>query len=111
MKTQRISSARELSMFSFENTEREVSDHIYRNQLQKSAEFLKKNHHADVSRLQCLLRSMMPEEYYPLIDELAEDTFSHTAYSISGGNVQILPNATSAVQNIYEDGKEKKKSQ
>jgi len=82
MKTQRISSARELSMFSFENTEREVSDHIYRHQLQKAAEFLKKNHHADLSRLQCLLRTMMPEEYYALIEELSEDNYHHV--SISG---------------------------
>jgi len=109
MKTQRISSARELSMFSFENTEREISDHIYRNQLQKAAEFLKKNHHADVSRLQCLLRAMMPKEYYPLIEELTEDTSNNGLYTINGGHNIIAPNATSAVQNIYKDEKDKKK--
>ena len=88
-------------MFSFENTEREISDHIYRNQLQCAAEFLHKNHHADVSRLQCLLRLMMPKEYYPQIDELKEDVTSTTSYSITGGQNIIAPNATTANQNFY----------
>lgn len=101
MKKYHFQSTREQSLFSFENTEREISDHIYRHQLKCAAEFLRKNHHADVSRLQCLLRSMMPEEYYSLIDELKEDVASPTFYSITGGQNVIAPNATTANQNFY----------
>lgn len=101
MKTFRLSDAREQSLFSFENTEREISDHIYRNQLKRAAEFLHKNHHADVSRLQCLLRSMMPKEYYPMIEDLKEDVATTTSFLITGGQNVIAPNATTASQNIY----------
>ena len=101
MKTFRLLDAREQSLFSIENTEREVSDHIYRYQLKCAAEFLRKNHHADVSRLQCLLRSMMPKEYYPMIEDLKEDVASTTSYSITGGQNVIAPNATTATQNFY----------
>ena len=95
-------------MFSFENTEREISDHIYREQIKKADEFLRKNLHADLSHIQCLLRSMMPKEYHSLIEDLKEAPASTTTYSITGGQNVIAPNATTANQNVYND-KEKHK--
>ncbi len=103
MKNFNLSRSRELSLFSFENTEREISEHIYREQIKKADEFLKKNHHADLSHIQCLLRSMMPKEYHSLIEELKEAPVSTTTYSITGGQNVIAPNATTANQNVYND--------
>ena len=41
---------------------------IYLFQIRMAQEFLNENHHADVSRIHCLLRKMLPREYYDLID-------------------------------------------
>lgn len=35
--------------------------------IRKAQEFMNENHFADVSRVQCLLRKMMSEEYHGLI--------------------------------------------
>ena len=101
MKTRKISVNRELSFFEFDQIEEATARSIYEDQLCKADEFLKNNHHADVSRLQCLLRKMLPKEYHSRIDELKEYS-SVSNYSISGGNNMIAPNATTAIQNMHE---------
>ena len=59
---------------------------IYQYQLVQAADFLRHNHHADISRVQCLLRKMLPKEYHDLIDELEEDNHVPTnSIAISGG--------------------------
>lgn len=105
MKNKRINANRELSFFGFEEMEEATSRQIYEYQLNKADEFLKHNHHTDVSRLQCLLRQMLPKEYHSRIDELKEYS-SVSNYSISGGNNVIAPNATTATQNILDTGKQ-----
>ena len=40
--------------------------------IQKAQEFMNENHFAGVSRVQCLLRKMMSEEYHGLIDQIRE---------------------------------------
>ena len=105
MKNKKINKYRELSFFGFEEIEEATSRRIYEFQLHQADEFLKKNHHTDVSRLQCLLRQMLPQEYHSRIDELKE--YSHVSnYSISGGNNVIAPNATIATQNVLDAGKQ-----
>ena len=105
MKNKRISANRELSFFEFDQIEEATARHIFDRQLHVADEFLKHNHHTDVSRLQCLLRKMLPQEYHSRIDELKEYS-SVSNYSISGGNNVIAPNATTATQNIFDTEKQ-----
>lgn len=65
---------------------------IYFRQIEKAQEFLDSNHNADVSRLQCLLRMMMPESCYDRIDNIREHPPGQT-YNISDGEHIIAPNA------------------
>lgn len=76
---------------------------IYLEQIKAAQEFLHENHNADVSRLQCLLRKMMPETYYKEIDKISQVTeemplsvFNNTQINVSGGTNQIAPQAQSA---------------
>lgn len=68
-------------------------------QIQMAQEFLNENHHADISRLQCLLRKMMPKEYHELIDSIKENQ-NPIIYKIeiNGGNNIIAPNAKEVVR-------------
>ena len=45
---------------------------IYLHMIRKAQEFMNENQHADISRLHCLLRKMMPKEYHGLIDQIKE---------------------------------------
>ena len=58
---------------------------IYIHMIRKAQEFMNENHYADISRVHCLLRKMMPKEYHDLIDNV------------------IAPNASQAKQNIHDD--------
>ena len=40
--------------------------------IRQAQEFMNENHFADISRLHCLLRKMMPKEYHYLIDQIKE---------------------------------------
>lgn len=35
--------------------------------IRKAQEFMNENHYADISRVHCLLRKMMPKEYHDLM--------------------------------------------
>ena len=37
---------------------------IYLHMIRKAQEFMNENHYADISRVHCLLRKMMPKEYH-----------------------------------------------
>ena len=66
--------------------------------IRMAQEFMNENHYADISRVHCLLRKMMPKEYHELIDQIKECQDPHVIFNISGGNNLIAPNATHAEQ-------------
>ena len=70
--------------------------------IRKAQEFMNENHFADVSRVQCLLRKMMSEEYHGLIDQIKECQDPHVIFNIHGGNNLIAPNASQAEQKVVE---------
>lgn len=70
--------------------------------IQKAQEFMNENHFADVSRVQCLLRKMMSEEYHGLIDQIRECQDPHAIFNIHGGNNLIAPTASQAEQKLVE---------
>lgn len=75
---------------------------IYLHQIQLAQEFMNENSHADISRLHCLLRKLMPQEYHKLIDEIKENQ-SPTVFNVFGGMNTIAPNAKA----VYQDSKGK----
>ena len=70
--------------------------------IRKAQEFMNENHFADVSRVQCLLRKMMSNEYHGLIDQIKECQDPHVIFNIHGGNNLIAPNASQAEQKVVE---------
>lgn len=78
----------------------ESTQMVYITQLASAQEFLNHNRNADLSKLKCLLRQLMPQEYYGAIDKLHEREDTGTVYIVNGGINQIAPNAEQAKQNI-----------
>ena len=70
--------------------------------IRQAQEFMNENHFADISRLHCLLRKMMPKEYHDLIDQIKECQDPHVIFNIHGGNNLIAPNASQAEQKVEE---------
>ena len=70
--------------------------------IRQAQEFMNENHYADISRLHCLLRKMMPKEYHDLIDQIKECQDPHVIFNIHGGNNLIAPNASHAEQKVVE---------
>lgn len=73
---------------------------VYARQIINAQEYLDSNGHADLSQLKCLLRKLMPKEYYDEIDKLHEREGNTFAYIVNGGQNLIAPNARHAVQNV-----------
>ena len=71
--------------------------------IRMAQEFMNENHHADISRLHCLLRKMMPRDYHDLIEQIKECQDPHVIFNIYGGNNLIAPNAYQAEQKILPD--------
>lgn len=71
--------------------------------IRQAQEFMNENHYADISRLHCLLRKMMPREYHDLIDQIKECQDPHVIFNINGGNNLIAPNASQAEQKVEEE--------
>lgn len=74
---------------------------VYLHMIRKAQEFMNENHFADISRLHCLLRKMMPKEYHDLIDQIKECQDPHVIFNIHGGNNLIAPNASQAEQKMH----------
>lgn len=70
-------------------------------QIAKAQEFLNENRNADISRVKCLMRKILPKEYHDVIESLKEHQNPQIIYEISGGSNIIAPNATCAEQNIH----------
>ena len=64
---------------------------------------MNENHFADISRLHCLLRKMMPKEYHELIDKIKECQDPHVIFNIQGGNNLIAPNANHVEQKVQDE--------
>ena len=47
--------------------------------IRQAQEFMNENHYADISRLHCLLRKMMPKEYHDLIGQIKECQDPHVS--------------------------------
>lgn len=75
--------------------------------IRKAQEFMNENHFADISRLHCLLRKMMPKEYHDLIDNIKECQDPHVIFNISGGNNLIAPNANQVELKVQEKAPDK----
>ena len=75
----------------------------YLHMIRMAQEFMNENHHADISRLHCLLRKMMPRDYHDLIEQIKECQDPHVIFNIYGGNNLIAPNAYQAEQKILPD--------
>ena len=78
--------------------------------IRQAQEFMNENHYADISRLHCLLRKMMPKEYHDLIDQIKECQDPHVIFNINGGNNLIAPNASQAEQKVEEKPADELKS-
>ena len=78
--------------------------------IRQAQEFMNENHFADISRLHCLLRKMMPKEYHDLIDQIKECQDPHVIFNIHGGNNLIAPNASQAEQKVEEKPADELKS-
>ena len=78
--------------------------------IRQAQEFMNENHFADISRLHCLLRKMMPKEYHDLIDQIKECQDPHVIFNINGGNNLIAPNASQAEQKVEEKPADELKS-
>lgn len=76
-----------------------MPEDIFLYQIRKAQEFINENSHADISRLHCLLRKIMPQEYHRWIDEIREKQ-SPTIFNIFGGTNTIASNAQLICQDI-----------
>ena len=76
---------------------------VYQQQIDLAQEFLNENPQADVSRVQCLLRKIIPTLYHPFIDKLhCQHTMGNTI-NVWGGQNQIAPQAKFASQYFNMD--------
>ena len=65
----------------------------YLNQISMAQEFLNENSNADLSRVKCLLRKMLPKKYHDVIETLKQHQDPKVIYNIYGGDNIIAPNA------------------
>ena len=73
--------------------------------IRQAQEFMNENHFADISRVHCLLRKMIPKEYHDLIDQIKECQDPHVIFNIHGGNNLIAPNASRPISKIVGEFK------
>lgn len=76
----------------------ETIDSLYLNQITSAQEFLNENPRADLSRVKCLLRKMLPKAYHEVIDKLKQHQDPKVIINIHGGQNLIAPDASEAKQ-------------
>lgn len=76
---------------------------VYQQQIDLAQEFLNENPQADVSRVQCLLRKIIPTLYHPFIDKLHCQHTMGSTINVWGGQNQIAPQAKFATQYYNKD--------
>ena len=76
---------------------------VYQQQIYLAQEFLNENPQADVSRVQCLLRKIIPPLYHHFIDKLHCQHTIGSTINVWGGQNQIAPQAKLASQYFNMD--------
>ena len=79
----------------------EIIENIYLHQIRMAQEFLNENHHADVSRVQSLLRKMLPKEYHDLIDAIKEGR-DPMIFNVNSSQTLIAPQAQYVASNYID---------
>lgn len=79
----------------------ETLDTLYLNQITSAQEFLNENPRADLSRVKCLLRKMLPKAYHEVIDQLKQHQDPKYIINIHGGKNLIALNPKEAKQNNH----------
>ena len=79
----------------------ETLDSLYLNQITSAQEFLNENPRADLSRVKCLLRKMLPKAYHEVIDKLKQHQDPKVIINIHGGHNLIAPDASEVKQNNH----------
>lgn len=79
----------------------EIIENIYLHQIRMAQELLNENHHADVSRVQCLLRKMLPKEYHELIDAIKEGR-DPMVFNVNSPQTLIAPQAQYVTSNYID---------
>lgn len=80
----------------------EAYNTVYTTQIAKAQEFLNENSNADLSRVKCLLRVMLPEQYHRIIDRLKQHQDPQVIINIMGGQNIVAPNAGDVCQHIND---------
>lgn len=80
----------------------EAYNTVYTTQIAKAQEFLNENSNADLSRVKCLLRVMLPEQYHRTIDRLKQHQDPQVIINIMGGQNIVAPNAKDICQHIND---------
>lgn len=76
----------------------ETVDSLYLGQIAKAQEFLNENAKADLSRIKCLMRTMLPVQYHTIIDKLKQHQDPQVIVNINGGQNVVAPKATKVKQ-------------
>lgn len=79
----------------------EIIENIYLHQIRMAQEFLNENHHADVSRVQSLLRKMLPKEFHDLIDAIKEGR-DPMVFNVNSPQTLIAPQAQYVTSNYID---------
>ena len=80
----------------------EANNTVYTNQIAKAQEFLNETPKADLSRVKCLLRTMLPERYHRVIDRLKQHQDPRVIIHVMGGQNIVAPNAKDVSQHIND---------
>lgn len=72
----------------------------YNDQIRLAQDFLDENPQADISRLQCLMRKILPPEYHFQVDLIRRSPVPASTINVMGGQNLIAPQATTASQNV-----------
>ena len=72
----------------------------YNDQIRLAQDFLDENPQADISRLQCLMRKILPSEYHFQVDLIRRTPAVAPTINVMGGHNLIAPQASTATQNV-----------
>lgn len=72
----------------------------YNDQIRLAQDFLDENPQADISRLQCLMRKILPQEYHFQVDLIRRTPVVASTINVMGGHNLIAPQASTVTQNV-----------
>lgn len=74
------------------------NDALHLHQIATAQVFLNENPHADLSRVKCLLRAMLPARFHKAVDMLRQHQDPKVIIHITGGQNIVAPHAKHIVQ-------------